>query len=151
MFSSPVKKQVALVKFYYYYNYYYYFALNSLDFVLIPGAKSNGYLDRVYWFHKGKFTRLRSSPPEEFLGKDVLKICSKFTGEHLWRATTGNPRYTTNLREEHLLFICLPAKCTIIFRTTFSKIISLQLLLSYDWLIYFQKLQRCCFFIDLSS
>ena len=24
----------------------------------------------------------RNSPPEVFLGKDVLKICSKFTGEH---------------------------------------------------------------------
>ena len=24
----------------------------------------------------------RSSPPEVFLGKDVLKICSKFTGKH---------------------------------------------------------------------
>ena len=24
----------------------------------------------------------RSSPPEVFLGKGVLKICSKFTGEH---------------------------------------------------------------------
>ena len=25
----------------------------------------------------------RSSPPEVFLGKGILKICSKFTGEHL--------------------------------------------------------------------
>ena len=24
----------------------------------------------------------RSSPPEVFLGKDFLEICSKFTGEH---------------------------------------------------------------------
>ena len=29
------------------------------------------------------FIKYRSSPPEIlFLGKDVLKICSKFTGEH---------------------------------------------------------------------
>ena len=27
----------------------------------------------------------RSSHPELFLGKGVLKICSKFTGEHLYR------------------------------------------------------------------
>ena len=27
--------------------------------------------------------RSRSSQPEVFLGKGVLKICSKFTGEHL--------------------------------------------------------------------
>ena len=40
-----------------------------------------------------------SSPPEVFLGKGVLKICSKFIGEHpcrsvisvklLWRAASG--------------------------------------------------------------
>ena len=28
----------------------------------------------------------RNSPPEMFLGKDVLKICSKFTGEHSCRS-----------------------------------------------------------------
>ena len=32
----------------------------------------------------------RSSPPELFLGKDVLKICSKFTGEHLCRSVKSN-------------------------------------------------------------
>ena len=29
---------------------------------------------------------IRSSPPEMFLGKGVLKICSKFTGEHPCRS-----------------------------------------------------------------
>ena len=29
---------------------------------------------------------LRSTPPEVFLGKDVLKICSKFTGDHSCRS-----------------------------------------------------------------
>ena len=28
----------------------------------------------------------RSGPPEVFLGKSVLKICSKFTGEHPYRS-----------------------------------------------------------------
>ena len=28
----------------------------------------------------------RSSPPELFLGRGVLKICRKFTGEHLYRS-----------------------------------------------------------------
>ena len=28
----------------------------------------------------------RSSPPEVFLGKGVLKICNKFTGEHPWQS-----------------------------------------------------------------
>ena len=29
-----------------------------------------------------KICKNRSSPPEVFLGKTVLKICNKFTGEH---------------------------------------------------------------------
>ena len=32
------------------------------------------------------FENSRSSRPEVFLGKDVLKICSKFTGEHPHRS-----------------------------------------------------------------
>ena len=34
---------------------------------------------------RGEFRTLRSSHPQVFLGKGVLKICSKFTGEHLCR------------------------------------------------------------------
>ena len=30
----------------------------------------------------------RSSRPEVFIGKGVLKICSKFTGEHPWMAAS---------------------------------------------------------------
>ena len=33
------------------------------------------------------FTNVRSSHPEVFLGKDVLKTCSKFTGDHPCRST----------------------------------------------------------------
>ena len=33
-----------------------------------------------------KSNSFRSSLPEVFLGKGVLKICSKFTGEHLCRS-----------------------------------------------------------------
>ena len=32
--------------------------------------------------HKPQYYTYRSSHPEVFLGKGVLKICSKFTGEH---------------------------------------------------------------------
>ena len=35
-------------------------------------------------------SRNRSSPSELFLGKGVLKICSKFTGKHLWRGACRN-------------------------------------------------------------
>ena len=34
-----------------------------------------------------QLTNDRSSRPDVFLGKDVLKICSKFTGEHPCKAT----------------------------------------------------------------
>ena len=70
------------------------------------------HLSRQKWsyFEKKKFVswrcrkvmikRDRSSPPEVFLGKGVLNICSKFTGErpirsviifseHPWRAASG--------------------------------------------------------------
>ena len=33
-----------------------------------------------------KVTESRSSRPEVFLGKGVLKICNKFTGEHPYRS-----------------------------------------------------------------
>ena len=34
----------------------------------------------------------RSSPPEMFLGKCILKICSKFTGKHPCRSVISKPR-----------------------------------------------------------
>ena len=41
---------------------------------------------KAIWFqnHPGLYTIFRSSLPELFLGKVVLKICSKFTGEQPW-------------------------------------------------------------------
>ena len=47
----------------------------------------------------------RSSPPEVFLGKGVLKICSKFTGEHPCRSMISCKfaRYFQNtFSQEHL-------------------------------------------------
>ena len=48
----------------------------------------------------------RSSPPEAFLGKGVLKICCKFTGEHLllilYLATLLKPHFGMGV----LLYIC---------------------------------------------
>ena len=35
-------------------------------------------------------TKFRSSRPEAFLGKGVLKMCSKFTGEHPCRICLSN-------------------------------------------------------------
>ena len=42
------------------------------------------YLNFFLWFY---FHLLRGSPLEVFLGKDDLKICSKFTGEHTFQNT----------------------------------------------------------------
>ena len=36
-------------------------------------------------FYQDYFSRNRSSPPEVFLGKGVLKVCNNFTGEHQCR------------------------------------------------------------------
>ena len=62
----------------------------------------------------------KSSRPEVFLGKDVLKICSKFTGEHLCRFI-----------EIALRHGCSPVILLHIFRTTFPKNTSARLLLNF--------------------
>ena len=40
----------------------------------------------------------RSRHPEVFLGKGVLKICSKFTGEHPCRSAISIKSHTTLLK-----------------------------------------------------
>ena len=35
---------------------------------------------------KKKVVSVRSNPPEVFLGKSILKLCIKFTGEHPCRS-----------------------------------------------------------------
>ena len=53
--------------------------------------------------------RYRGSHPEVFLVKGVLKICSKFTGEHRYRSVIT------------LLHGCSPVNLLHIFRTPFFK------------------------------
>ena len=48
-----------------------------------------------YFFWLGFF---QSNHPEVFLGKGVLKICSKFTGEHLIEIALWHGRSPVNLR-----------------------------------------------------
>ena len=62
---------------------------------------------------------LRSSRPEVFWGKGVLKICSKFTGEHLLR----------NFIEITLWHGCSPVNSLLILRTIFTRNTSGWLLL----------------------
>ena len=59
----------------------------------------------------------RSSPSELFLGKGVLKICSKFTGEHPCRSAISIK-----------LQRCSPVNLLHIFRTPFPKN-------TYGWLL----------------
>ena len=60
----------------------------------------------------------RSSRLEVFLRKGVLKICSKFTGEHLYRSVIS------------IKLLCSPVNLIHIFRTPFPKNTSGWLLLN---------------------
>ena len=78
----------------------------------------------------------RSSHPEVFLEKGILKICSKFTGEHACRSAVSR-RLVCNFIEIALLHGCSPVYLLHIFWTPFSKNTSGRLLLktakSYSW------------------
>ena len=70
----------------------------------------------------------RSSPSEVFLGKGVLKICSKLTGEHPCRSTTSI-KLLCNFIEVALRHGCSSVNLLHIFRTPFLKNTSEGLLL----------------------
>ena len=71
----------------------------------------------------------RSSRPEVFVGKVVLKICSKFTGEHPWQSIISI-KLLWNFIEITLWHTCSPINLLDIFRTLFYKNTSRWLLLS---------------------
>ena len=62
----------------------------------------------------------RRSPPEVFLEKGVLKICSKFTGEHPCRSVVSM-KLQSNFTEITIRHECSPVNLLHIFRTTFLK------------------------------
>ena len=62
----------------------------------------------------------RSSPPEVFLGKGVLKICTKFTGEHLCRSVISTKLHSSFIKIA-LRRRCSPVNLMHIFRTPFLK------------------------------
>ena len=70
--------------------------------------------------HKKRFYYYRSSHPEVFLGKGVLKICSKFTGEHPCRSLISI-KLQSNFIEITLWHRCSPSNLFYIFRTSFLK------------------------------
>ena len=62
----------------------------------------------------------RNSPPEVFLGIGVLKICSKFTGEHPCRNAISI-KLLCNFIEIALRHGCSPVNLLHIFRIPFLK------------------------------
>ena len=62
----------------------------------------------------------RSSPSEVFLGKGFLKICSKFTGEHLCRLVIS-VKLQSSFIEIVLREGCSPVNLLHIFRKIFPK------------------------------
>ena len=71
----------------------------------------------------------RSSHPEVLLERDVLKICSKFTGEHPCRSVISI-KLQNNFIEMTLQHGCSPVNLLHIFRTSSSKNTSGWLLLN---------------------
>ena len=82
----------------------------------------------VFW--KERKTDFRSSPPEVFLQKAVLKICKKFTGEHPLRSVISI-KLQSNFIEIALRHGLSPVNLHHIFRAPFYKNIYAELLLRY--------------------
>ena len=81
-----------------------------------------------------KFT-FRNSHPEVFLGKVLLKICSKFTGDHPCRSVISI-KLLCSFTEITLRHWCSPVNVLHIFRTPFPRNKSGWLLL-YSRNVYF--------------
>ena len=85
----------------------------------------------VHWAECLQVTNHGSSPSEVFLRKDVLKICSKFTGEHQCRSGVSI-NLLCNFTVIALLHGCSSVNLLHIFRTPFLKNTSGWLLLSVN-------------------
>ena len=64
--------------------------------------------------------RLRSSPPEVFLRKSVLRKSGKFTGKHPCRSVIS-AKFLCNFTQIILRHACFPVNFLHIFRTSFPK------------------------------
>ena len=78
------------------------------------------------------FLFFRSSHLEVFLRKGVLKICSKFTGEHLCRSVIS-VKLLSNFIEIAFWHRCSPVNLLRIFRTPFPTNTSEWLVLIFGW------------------
>ena len=70
-----------------------------------------------------------------FLTKGVLKVCSKFAGEHLCRSAISI-KLQSNFIEITLRHGCSPVNLQHIFRTPFVKNTSGRLLLRYQKIVH---------------
>ena len=89
----------------------------------------------LYWWPVGDANSIgchggnrRSSPPEVFLDRDILKLCNKFRGEHQ-RWSVISIKFQSNFIEIELWHGCYPVNLLHIFRTPFPKNTSGGLLL----------------------
>ena len=108
--------------------------------VLFLYQKKNFY-SKLY---QKKKKSIRSSCPEVFLRKGILKICSKFTGEHSCQSAN---KMLCNFIEIALRLGCSPVNLLYIFRTPFLKYTSGQLLLNLLWwtvisLLFWNKVSK---------
>ena len=78
-----------------------------------------------------RFPVFRSSPPEVDLRKGVLKICSKFTGEHAYRSVISRKVLCNFIQITHG-HGCSPVNLLHIFRTLFYRNTSGKLLLCFQ-------------------
>ena len=102
---------------------------NFLRVVTFLHVSSFTQVDTVQHIRKFQNTFHRSSRPEVFLGKGILKICSNFTGEYTYRSAISI-KLLWNFIEIAICHGCSPVNLFHIFRTPFPKNAPGRLLLS---------------------
>ena len=80
---------------------------------------------------KNSVKHLKFSPPEVFLGKDILKYAAKFTGEHPCQSVISIKLVCSSI-DMTLRHGCSRVNLLHIFRTPFYKNPSVWLLLKED-------------------
>ena len=97
-------------------------------YVLIWFAGFSINFPEIYWWNISSFEISRSSHPEVFFRKAVLKICSKFTEENPCRSVIS-----ITLLENTFRHGCSPVNLLHISRTPFPRNTSGWLLLNILW------------------
>ena len=111
-----------------------YFAITHETFTINVQNKQITDIQKIY----------RGSPPEAFLGKGVLKICSKFTGEHPHRSAIL-VKLQSSFIEIPLRYGCSLVNLLHILRTSSSKKTSGRLLLNIELFKRFWRLSSVLF------